>query len=334
MPEGLLPREGMLRLDDDSLLAALAFLSLEELLRAELVCRRVRELSLSSDAFWRRRLVRQFGSSLRNGSIEGPLRSLAVQILSVVGSDPLFNLLEDVVAASSVDREEESPRNVLHLSRCYLYSRRRLQAAQRRLELDDFGLALLQMHCGCANSQPCYWSSRPSRSPERVEFLELRLVVAVGLVTSVSITPYQAFFQPGAPVYAPRTVVLKFRDSEGRCYFESERLPVENLFLEQTLLLPQPALFLGGTLVLELCQMRQRQTIEGMDDYYMCLSHLRVHGLEIPSFEAVSSGGSWWVTELALPRSGWADRLIDDDSDNSLSEENSYRPNGVKLPYF
>ena len=314
---------GMLRLDDDSLLATLDFLRLGELLRAESTCRRVRTLSQSADSFWLRRLLRQFGASLRDDFVMGDVRALSKHALAVVRRDPLLNLLEDIVAFSSVDREEEGPRNVLRVSRCYRYYHERLKFAYRHPPLQDFSLALFQMHCGCANGSPCYWSSRPSHSPERVEAMELKLTAAVAIVTGMVITPYQAFFQPAAPVYAPRTVVVKFKDPSGRCYFESEPLAVLNRFVEQRLDFSSPALFLGGTALLELRHMVQRQTLEGLDDYYMCISYLRISGFNLSDFDAECVGDVWWLSRQADPRRWvdravkWADSLDNDDGGHS-----------------
>ena len=311
----------MLQLDDDSLLSALDFLPLTELLHAESSCKRMRALSLSSGSFWWRRLVRQFGSSLRGVVLEGDLRALSLQILAVVRRDPQINLLQDVLSASSVDREEESPRNVLRPSRCYDFFRLRHRYSPSTDP--DVGLAYFQMLCGCANGSPCYWSSRPNHSPDKVESMELELSVPVALVIGIVVTPYQALFQPNAPVYAPRTVVVKFKDQDGKCYFESEPLAVENRFTEQRLVLERPALFLGGTPLLELRHMYQRQTLEGLEDFYMCLSHLRISGLELPGFDVASVGDARRLSKAEDSQRRThpvklADRLVNQNGDIEL----------------
>jgi hypothetical protein len=71
------------------------------------------------------------------------------------------------------------------------------------------------------------------------------------------ITPYQAFYHPDAPIYAPISAVLQFvipAGSQGAyekdlVYFESEPMQLRQNFDEQSFLLKKSVLFLGGAML-------------------------------------------------------------------------------------
>jgi hypothetical protein len=52
----------------------------------------------------------------------------------------------------------------------------------------------------------CYWSSSGSEDDNSDEFLLYRLAHPFCLVSSVSIRPFRAWFQPGNPIYAPKSI--------------------------------------------------------------------------------------------------------------------------------
>lgn len=191
------------------------------------------------------------------------------------------NLVLEVQEVSSQDQDEEAGSNVLRPSVCYKYFSQQVHTPMAEL-LHPQVLYTLQEFCGCAMGRPCYWCSAASPSPDSIEHLQLGLCCSAALITGISVTPYQSFFQPRAPVYAPRACSLRLETEDGQGYFQSEQLPLANVFQEQHFTFVRPALFLGGRARLLFHGMQQRQTIQDSDDFYLCISHVRVSGFELP----------------------------------------------------
>jgi hypothetical protein len=130
--------------------------------------------------------------------------------MALLRQPALVNLASRVVAASSVDRKEEAPALALVPSRCQVSlasSMEDTEAVPRFLHY----AAWMQGHCGCGGEgEPCYWSSAPSRHASTVEYLSVQLADCLALVAGFSVTPYQAFFHPAAPIYAPVEVAIQF----------------------------------------------------------------------------------------------------------------------------
>ena len=126
-----------------------------------------------SSLMWKR-----LGLAFSSGFEKGKSPAAASSSLSLVADD---------LAASSTDQPEEHVSNVLTPRS---HPRRRWEAA-------------------------AYWSSRGSARPEEGggegggdEALSFRLAHPLCVATAVTIAPFEAFFQPGRPVYAPRSVRL------------------------------------------------------------------------------------------------------------------------------
>ena len=225
-------------------------------------------------------------------------------------------LLQDVVAYSSVDRAEERPSNVLERSRCYSeFVQLRAQVGHLVQYSDEqLGQYVQGQLCGCSFQRPCYWSCRPSATPNSPQYLAFRLGPSISLVFGFQLTPYCAWFQPTSPVYAPAEVELQFLLPEepratplpltqeeltnsSRIYYRSPVFPVENAFKEKYFMLPQPALCLHGTARLVMTGMVQRQTLEDFDvdhanDFYICLSHFQLLGSPLPHYGVERLGGA------------------------------------------
>ena len=112
---------------------------------------------------------------------------------------------------SSIDRVEEKPHNMLQPSSCL---------SSIELKVLDFNFLSptqlgirSQIICGCAASEPCYWSSAPSSHDNMKEFVEFeskRMTSrACRSITGMSVTCYQAFCHPNAPIYAPKFVRME-----------------------------------------------------------------------------------------------------------------------------
>ena len=207
------------------------------------------------------------------------------------------DLIYAVKEVTSVDRENESPDNVLQPSFCQsklteVIMRNWINATN---PLEVVAITL-QLQCGCANQHPCYWSSQPSASADTEESFVFSLKSRLSSIIGFSITPYRAYFHPDNPVYSPISASLQFLDagsakkfSRMSVYFETPRFPIENIDQRQEQHFPLPALCIGGIIRLVLHGMAQRQTLsasdvdgdEPVDRYYMCLSRVKIHGIPI-----------------------------------------------------
>lgn len=180
-------------------------------------------------------------------------------------------------------------------------------AASQHSPLHNTGF-ISQFRCGCARGTPCYWSSKPSKEENVVETITYIPRADPGqiiILNEISITPYQAFYHPELPVYAPVSFVLQLiipravAGCEGELvYYESERFYLENVYQKQSFRLSQSAFFFGGEIRLVLSGMSQRQTLspdvgDNFEDYYMCISHIEIlgstlHPVLVDNLEVVS----------------------------------------------
>jgi len=149
-----------------------------------------------------------------------------------------------------------------------------------------------QWICGCSRGQPCYWSSQGSDCADSNEWISFGTNYNLFLVKKIDILPYCAFWQPDTPTYAPLKVQLRFikRDfNDGAPYFISELFVLENAFRRQQFELQQPALFLGGEVLLFFHGKQQRQTLGvGLDHYYVCIAEISIFGNSFDDFELVT----------------------------------------------
>ena len=151
-----------------------------DLAAAAATCRGLRRAAVDGDA-WRRSVLAHWGGGRlallpTTASDESVWRALALH-LAEENDDP-HSLAADALAASSTDQPEEDVRNVL-------FPRSRPPPG---------------------SSASTYWSSAGSPTPDKHESVSLRLAHPLCVVRSITLRPFRAWFQPGAPVYAPRSV--------------------------------------------------------------------------------------------------------------------------------
>ena len=270
-------------------LALVPYLSLRDVVRLQQTSRRVRDL-LDVGRYYSTIVATQLLPSpcpIVTAPASAIVQALVTALLSAA-APPFRCILRRAVSVSSVDREAESPNNLWTVSRCWTVWQR-LQELHPTANSGPLGFRA-QLHCGCAaGGAPCYWSSAPRQTPAVQEHITCELYSTLVLVHSLSVTPYQAFFHPHLPVYAPRTVSVQFLRSDGNedeFYYESPEYPVATEFTAQMFSLPRPVLCVGGRVRFVLRGCQQRQTLEGtndegvaLDDYYMCLSNMCLYGV-------------------------------------------------------
>lgn len=237
----------------------------------------------------------------------------------------VYSLVQDCVAVSSRDRAEERARNVVTESACCKFVSRHVGLPQLSgYTREEIGQHAQQAQCGCAGNQPCYWSASPSETQSTLEYLTFNLHASVSLVCGFAVTPYQAFFQPSAPVYPPDEVVLQFllprpaagagagaaqrnvvqrlTESQlfdsGEVYWQSPSFHMSKTFAPQCFMLHNPVLIAKGVARLVMRGCLQRQTLGGAllvdgedlphaEDWYICISHVQLFGFHLDNgFEA------------------------------------------------
>lgn len=219
----------------------------------------------------------------------------------------LYSLGSKAVKVSSQDQPKESPQNIISIqSKCFSF----LKSNHNIVDLDplELGLQLQLFYCHCARGEPCYWSSASSLSNDSIDFIQISLNCSVALISGFCVTPYQAFFHVGAPIYAPHEVALqilspdtsntpelpttvnyrdKTTDIEANVYYQSEFYPVTQTAELQSFIFPEPILSIGGQVRLILKGKYQRQPIDipDSDGYYVCLSYVNIFGVQFPEVD-------------------------------------------------
>ena len=239
---------------------------------------------------WNRHLHSENGQSYRDVIFQ------TVAGLSNCSRSRIVDVIVGVEAVSSIDRQDEAATNVMQPSICV----QQLQLWLRDHSRNDPDIgrlaAIFQMRCGCSSQRPCYWSSKPSKIANVQESILFVTVSKMCTIVGFSITPYRAYFHPDNPVYSPLFASLQFYDQssqtceEGIPYYETEKFPVKADDKEQFFYFTFPILSVGGFVRLVLHGMAQRQTLESaatvsgntaVDDYYLCLSRVKILGIPI-----------------------------------------------------
>lgn len=217
-------------------------------------------------------------------------KEIILSLLKFINRQNFVNLIKEVIETSSVDRHNEIGSNVIKKSRCkvltdeYKWTNRNLPQ-----EL----MYLFQLHnCKCTVT-PCYWSSRPTSNPNTLEYIQFKVTSPISFIVGFSITPYQASFQDESPVYAPRYVSIQLFCLDGlTVYYESEQYQVENVFKQQTFILPRALLNVYSTVRIVFHGMQQRQPIISQSDYYVCISHATVIGFPLYGYNVEDNDNS------------------------------------------
>ncbi|KAK2078552.1 hypothetical protein QBZ16_003392 [Prototheca wickerhamii] len=225
--------------------------------------------------------------------------ALLAALLDSGGDWPSTSLIRNVLGASSTDHVEESALNLL--------------IPEERV---TFGMGV------------SYWSSKGSDSAGSVDWVALRLAHPLCLLREIRLRPFKAWFQPGAPIYAPQFVRFRVGGAmlfdpgnwqlgptwlppappeppqaddpggwdAGGGTWESPLFPVDpNSAADQLFELPQPVLCVGGLLVIELIGKVKQQLQDNL--FYVCLSYVHVKGRPIAGF-AVDPGRSLPAVEV------------------------------------
>uniref|UniRef100_A0A1D1YTQ8 F-box protein At4g00755 n=1 Tax=Anthurium amnicola TaxID=1678845 RepID=A0A1D1YTQ8_9ARAE len=161
--------------------------------------------------------------------------------------------------------------------------------------------------------RPSYWSSGGSRDPGSPEFLIYRLRSKLCVVHEIKVQPFQAFFQPGNPIYSAKAVRFRMGHSKQETSFAhslvadtniqpriveaqqaassdyvwtyiSPVFPMAQENALQSFKLPRPALCIGGILQIELLGRVQLQEMDHL--FYICVCHVKVVGHSLyPKFD-------------------------------------------------
>ncbi|KAK4266726.1 hypothetical protein QN277_023612 [Acacia crassicarpa] len=143
------------------------------------------------------------------------------------------------------------------------------------------------------NGRASYWSSKGQRNPGVPETLTYKLVCPICVIMEISVHPFEAFFQPGNPIYSAKSVRIKMghpnpsldASADGKYVWTyiSPEFPMAQENELQKFKLPEPVLCIGGILQIELLGRIQRQEMDNL--FYICVSHVKVVGRPLsPAF--------------------------------------------------
>jgi len=228
-----------------------------------------------------------------------------------------------VLGASSCDRVEESPQNLLKESTCFLLIDSNLSfpvmSAPRQ---SQYGMSC-QLRCRCIDRHPCYWSSRPSRQQNLREWIDFdvespgKLNIAPCMLSHIRVRAYRSWGQPEAPIYAPQEIQVELiapKPDGGEVVYYTESFPFLHSDQNQTFVLknpvpifpqfPSPSSGATGELLSPKIRLRcngayQRQTVDALDvgqglfidhgaledlnGYFVCLSRVAFYGTSMRS---------------------------------------------------
>ncbi|CAH9123822.1 unnamed protein product [Cuscuta epithymum] len=164
-----------------------------------------------------------------------------------------------------------------------------------------------------------YWSSKGQRNPDVPETLIYKLKADFGVVTEFRIQPFEAYFQPGKPIYSAKSVRFRVGHPKSPTEISSLELPTQHpvndkfvwtytseefLMTQESCLqafkLPEPVLCIGGFIQIELIGRVQTQEMD--DLFYICVSHVKVGGrplspgFDVQMLEQQESSGKFSMT--------------------------------------
>ncbi|KAL0397850.1 UNVERIFIED_CONTAM: F-box protein [Sesamum calycinum] len=128
-----------------------------------------------------------------------------------------------------------------------------------------------------------YWSSKGERDPNVPENILYRLITSISIVTEVHIRPFQAFWEPGRPVYSPKSVRFRLGRPKFMEDVEIDVCPVQQPSVDkyiwtytspvfpmaqesclQQFKLPEPVVCVGGIFQIELFGRSGRGPLDGL----------------------------------------------------------------------
>lgn len=147
-----------------------------------------------------------------------------------------------------------------------------------------------------------YWSSKGHDDSDVPESLIYTLSANFCVITEINITPFQALFQVGFPIYSSRFVRFRVGHPKSFCdidrdfldsqedaddkfvwTYTSQTFPMVQENRIQRFKFPEPVLCIGGFLQIELLGRVQKQRADGK--YYICMAHVQAIGRQLsPAF--------------------------------------------------
>ncbi|KAJ6843186.1 F-box protein-like [Iris pallida] len=178
--------------------------------------------------------------------------------------------------------------------------------------------------------RPSYWSSKGERDPVVPETLTYRLDSKLCIINEIKVKPFEAYFQPGSPIYSAKAVRFRMGHSRSPHVTETDATdnnvaqgtPNENYVWTyvspsfpmvqenclQSFKLPRPVICIGGIVQIELLGRVQVQEVDGL--YYVCVCHVQVIGLPLaPIFDANILGDQCAVLKFLPPREGTSSKV-------------------------
>ncbi|GAA0166781.1 hypothetical protein LIER_21861 [Lithospermum erythrorhizon] len=150
-----------------------------------------------------------------------------------------------------------------------------------------------------------YWSSKGQSDPAVPETLIYNLRANLCVVTEFRIQPFEAFFQPGNPIYSAQYARIRMghpkspndlendlqnvplqqpADDKFEWTYISQDFPMVQENRLQEFKLPEPVLCIGGFLQVELFGRVQRQEMDCL--FYICVARVQVMGRALsPAFD-------------------------------------------------
>lgn len=294
----------MNHLNSDATLCVLSFLTIPDILRVQCVSRGMYHVTNDMRLWHEKATEMILPKEGQKYILIADDAAEVVEQLLFAQEDYASQLISSVAEVSSNDREEESVTNVMSPSLCYsLKSSRR--GKEHSLIPDDHYVYYTQLECGCMGNHPCYWSSAPSFTPND-EHITFKTSSSFALIQGIGITPYQAYFQPEQPVYAPDTITLQLVHANGKPYYTSPAFPVRAVFEHQYFTLPSPVVYIGGDMKLLLHGQQTRQTLseaeggEHHNSYYTCISHAVIGGVPIDDIRCATKAVTADTIAVAL----------------------------------
>uniref|UniRef100_J3LJA5 Uncharacterized protein n=2 Tax=Oryza brachyantha TaxID=4533 RepID=J3LJA5_ORYBR len=143
---------------------------------------------------------------------------------------------------------------------------------------------------------PSYWSSGGQDDPDAPESLTYRLISDMCIIDEIRLRPFEAYIQPGNPIYSSKSVrfrlgrsklprgsepflndenLMALADENYVWTYTSPEFPMLQENVLQPFKLPRPVLC-GGVVKVELLGAVQKQAAD--DRYYICICYAQVIG--------------------------------------------------------
>lgn len=199
-------------LPDDSLRSIASYLTITEAATFFACSKRLYQLA-ADPHYWEYKLAASLSKSFSNRDTNVEIRSDNPRdvLQSLVTGLPkeIHELVDKVLESSSTDRQEESHDNILVSSLCQKLFEDNKDNPKFRNNLEALGRSIQYRNCMCGQSRPCYWSSKPSSTENIYESITFLLTSPVSVIYGFSLSPYQAFWHPDAPIYAPKECCIE-----------------------------------------------------------------------------------------------------------------------------